>query len=822
MAVSHAFLDILANAPLRDAYLAGRVTLLLSADMETVLWANGAGARFMGFATVADSLSAPAGFDAAARERLDSAARNGAAIKLRRAEYGQNFLAGRIKLEPWGEVVFLRSVAAAVGRNGLVDLTDGLSDETSEAALLDLAGRIMYADKDFDSAIAREPGLRPLLAEAFHDGGVKKRLLGAEKPYPVGVLRLNKEPPVFLMIAARRQPVKTGPAGKTNEVIHIMRDDESGARETGNRHLSPQEQEAFAAIAQRLQQTLKSGNRQEQSEAAIAPVADRDAIFAGQSTAAPNAAEEQSRTAEEKLREPFDKTAESPAEQKSTAKAEPDKGAGMPPAAAAAAIILPAAAAVSAAEQAIGKKEAVKIADTPAAIMPGRNEALEAANIADLHYQKDRLDFLLNVVSEAVLIIDKTGIVRSANAAAARLFSYQAGALPGKPAAILLAAPAAAALHQDIKQAERQKTGVFLNPGREAEGRTAQGGPVKLRLNFGCVEPGKSYFLLMRDMTRFHDIIAALLRKNNEEAQTALRQARYFALVSHEIRTPLNAILGLAQFMASSPAGPLSNSKYKEYLEDILRAGEHIMTLVNDMVQIAGNKTEWLKMDRQPVSVAAVLDEVLSLMIPQANAANIIMRSSLAADLPLVWADSRAVRQILFNLLGNAVHFTPAGGQIIISAHELPEPAAGVMPAAPAGYKEARTEGSAAAPARRCLLLRISDTGIGMSAEQIAHSLRDPLDFVQADLNLNKAEEREDRAETAASAASRPQRQGAGLGLPMAYALAEANNIRFSLTSEQGKGTIAALLFPVAAAIKPAQAQGEPFVPGAARQELKF
>ncbi|KAA6406278.1 two-component system sensor histidine kinase NtrB [Candidatus Tokpelaia sp.] len=801
MAVSHAFLDILANAPLRDAYLAGRVTLLLSADMETVLWANGAGARFMGFATVAESLAAPCRFDAVLRRRVEEAVAGGVAFLLPGAGQAHRFLASRLRLAPWGEVAFLRSVAAAVGRNGLVDLTDGLSDETSEAALFDLSGRIMSADKDFDLAHAREPGLRPLLAEAFHDGGVKKRLLGAKKPYPVGVLRLSKEPPVFLMIAARRPPGETKPADKTNEVINIMRDDESGAKETGNRHLSPQEQEAFAAIAQRLQQTLKSEKKQEQSEAVTAPAAGGEAVFAGRAAAAPNAAGAQSRAAAAESPESFDKTAELPAEQKSAAKAGPDKDAVVPPAAAAA-IILPAAAGAAArpAESpAGGKQEAVKAADRPAAAAPGRNEALKAANIADLQYQKDRLDFLLNVVSEAVLVIDKTGLVRSANAAAARLFGYQAGALPGRPAAILLAAPAAAALQQDIKQAEGQKAGVFLNPGREAEGRTAQGGPVKLRLNFGCVEPGKSYFLLMRDMTRFHDIIATLLRKNNEEAQTALRQSRYFALVSHEIRTPLNAILGMAQFMASGQAGPLANSKYKEYLADILRAGEHIMTLVNDMVQIAGNKTEWLKMDRQAVSITAVLDEVLSLMIPQANAANIIMRSSLAADLPKVWADSRAVRQILLNLLGNAVHFTPAGGQIIISAHELPEQTDGVMPALPASHEEAGTGSLTAASARRCLLLRISDTGVGMSAGQIAHSLRDPLDFVQTDSNINKAEEQENKAETAANAAV--GRQGAGLGLPMAYALAEANNIRLSLTSEQGKGTIAALLFPVMAGV---------------------
>jgi len=772
MAASHAFLDILAKAPVRDAYLAGRVTLLLSADMATVLWANGAGAHFLGFRTVAESLSAPCRFDAVLRRRIAEAAAAGSAALLPGAGQGQRFLINRVRLAPWGDVVFLRSVAAAVGRNGLVDLTDGLSDETSEAVLLDLSGRIMAADKDFDRALAQDPGLPALLAEAFVDGAVKKRLLGGDKPYPVGVLRLNKQPPVFLMIAARRPPA-AGPGAENNRVMQNMYDEDASAEgmsagEGGERRLNRQEQEAFAVIARHLQQSLHDSPLPPAAKAA------GPAVLAADRAAADGQGQQKAGTA-----------AAPPPAEPLVAPAEP------------------------AAAPAAG--EATAAAGQGGTAAAGEAAAPEAA-LADLRYQKNRLDFLLNIISEAVLLIDKTGAVRSGNAAAARLFGYAPAALPGMLAAQLLAPAPAAALRHDIKQAQEQQSGVFLTPGREAEGRTAQGALLRLRLNFGCIEPGETYVLLLRDMTRFHDIIAALLRKNTEEAQAALRQSRYFALISHEIRTPLNAISGLAQFMASGRAGAPDSGKYQDYLGDIVQASEHITALVNDILAVSRNKGEWPKMNRRPIALAAVLDEVLSLMIPQANAANIIMRSNLAADLPPVYADSRAVRQILFNLLGNAVHFTPAGGQIIISAHEIAEPAAAAGKAGPAGQN---------------LLLRISDTGIGMSAGQIARALRNPLepDAAEPEAENAAAETAAGQGEGSAQSHSRSSRdfrpqQGAGLGLSMAQTLAEANNIRFSLTSEPGKGTIAALLFSLAAA-RPVNAAAEAFAPetAAARAE---
>lgn len=706
MAAAHAFLDILAHMPLRDAYLAGRITLVLTPDLATVLWANGAGARFMGYATVAESLEAQGGFAAESRAAIRKALASNAAVSVSAAGHAQSFLADKLILPPWGEVVFLRSVAAAVSGSGLVDLTEGLSDESSEAALLDISAQIMHADSSFNTAIIREPALRPLLEEAFHDGGVKKRLLGGDRPYPVGVLRLNKEPPVFLLIAARQKPAASAAAAAADAPAeHKARQ----PAERAARGLNQEERQAFHIIARHLRQGLGLSGETAPGNAAAA---------------ADNAA---------------------------AAKAEAD----MP-----------------------GAEASAADAGKAGAVLPE---------------QKDRRDFLLSSITEALVVMDNAGIIRSANVAAGKIFGSALAAFSGQPAENLFAPAAAAALRAELGQARAMPRGAFLNPGREAEGRMADGRPLKLRLNFGCLPAEEGYFLLMRDMTRFHDIIAALLRKNQAEAEAKALQGRTLALISHEIRAPLNAILGMAQFIEAEKAGALGSGKYKEYLGDIIQAGRHILSLVNDILQTAKDETDWLQADKQPLSLFQVLNEALALMIPQANAADILIRSAVAADLPPVLADARAVKQILLNIIGNAAHFTPAGGQIVISAHELRESA----------------EAAASGAAVRHILLRISDTGIGMSAAEIARVLRKPPDLAE-----KTAEQPPKAAENAAAdneaadnldsalAAFRRRGRGAGLGLPIAAALAEANGLRFSLASELGKGTIAALVFPVAGADK--------------------
>ncbi len=162
----------------------------------------------------------------------------------------------------------------------------------------------------------------------------------------------------------------------------------------------------------------------------------------------------------------------------------------------------------------------------------------------------------------------------------------------------------------------------------------------------------------------------------------------FLARVSHEIRTPLNAIIGFSELMIDEKFGPVGNDRYRDYLRDINRSGNHVLDLVNDLLDISKIEAGQQEMSYEAVSLNDTLSEIVAMMQPQANRERVIIRSSLASRVPEVVADLRSVRQIALNLLSNAVRYTLAGGQVIVSTAY--EPSGDVV-------------------------IRVRDTGIGMS-----------------------------------------------------------------------------------------------------------
>lgn len=233
--------------------------------------------------------------------------------------------------------------------------------------------------------------------------------------------------------------------------------------------------------------------------------------------------------------------------------------------------------------------------------------------------------------------------------------------------------------------------------------------------------------------------------------------------VAHEIRTPLNAMIGFAELMRDEKFGSIDNQRYREYLRDIVQSGHHILSLVNDLLVRLKAEGEngylYPNIDHhipaqevalKPVSLGGVIRDTVSLMQEQANRDGIIVRISLETRLPDILANERAVRQIILNLLSNAIRFTPKGGQIVLSA--------------------LRDEGK--------VILRIRDTGIGMNAEEIARAMR-PYEQIKPE------NPRHDDASFT----------GTGLGLPLTKALAEESKASFTLTSKQGSGTVVEICF---------------------------
>ena len=232
-----------------------------------------------------------------------------------------------------------------------------------------------------------------------------------------------------------------------------------------------------------------------------------------------------------------------------------------------------------------------------------------------------------------------------------------------------------------------------------------------------------------------------------EEAERAnAAKSAFLARVSHEIRTPLNAIIGFAEVMMEERFGPIGSERYKEYLKDVHTSGVHVLSLVNDLLDLSKIEAGKMELVVEQIDVNAIIGECVSIMQPQANQHRVIVRLSLAPRLPRIRADERSLRQILLNLLSNAVKFNEPGGQVIVSS-ALTD----------AGY----------------VVIRVKDTGIGMSDEEIAIALEP---FRQVDTSRKTV--------------------GTGLGLPVTKALVEANHASFLIKSRKHEGTLIEVAFP--------------------------
>ena len=241
----------------------------------------------------------------------------------------------------------------------------------------------------------------------------------------------------------------------------------------------------------------------------------------------------------------------------------------------------------------------------------------------------------------------------------------------------------------------------------------------------------------------------AALREAKETADAASSsKSRFLATVSHEVRTPLNAIIGFTEIMQGEVLGPLGNDKYRSYIADIHAGSTHLLQLINEILDLAKAEAGKLELDEEVIDLGEVIGSVVRLSRAPIEKAGLTATIDLSPDLPRLRADERKTRQILFNLLGNAVKFTPPGGRVTLTARQ---DAAGDV------------------------AVTVADTGIGMAPDDLKRAVEP---FVQIDNELSR------------------NHQGTGLGLPTVKALIEAHGGRFELKSAVGVGTECTIVFP--------------------------
>ena len=227
------------------------------------------------------------------------------------------------------------------------------------------------------------------------------------------------------------------------------------------------------------------------------------------------------------------------------------------------------------------------------------------------------------------------------------------------------------------------------------------------------------------------------------EASSA--KSDFLANMSHELRTPMNAVIGFSGALKSGIAGPL-NDKQTEYIEDIQSSGEHLLTLINDLLDLSTVEAGKFEVRLEAFDLSEQIDRCMPLVRKQAETGGVAIDIDIPDDMPMLHADRRLVRQMIVNLLSNAIKFSARGGRVTLTARH--------------GFSGTVT-------------VSVADTGAGIPPEDISRVL---LPFEQTELGKTK--------------------EGTGLGLPLVKRIAELHGGYFTLASVLGEGTVATILFP--------------------------
>jgi signal transduction histidine kinase len=241
-------------------------------------------------------------------------------------------------------------------------------------------------------------------------------------------------------------------------------------------------------------------------------------------------------------------------------------------------------------------------------------------------------------------------------------------------------------------------------------------------------------------------LLENLSAKEAAEAKSRVK-SEFLANMSHELRTPLNAIIGFSDTMRLHLFGPM-HARYEEYATLIHESGQHLLSLITDILDLAKIEAGKFVLDPQPVDLAESVAYCLDLTRRRAEENGITLTASVPANLPVLIADPRSVKQILLNLLSNSVKFTPAGGAVSLSAQAL--------------------EGR--------LCLTVHDNGIGIPRKTLA---RIGLAFEQANNDPMRA------------------REGTGLGLALVKSLVEKHGGTMHITSQENVGTTVSVELPL-------------------------
>jgi PAS domain S-box-containing protein len=405
---------------------------------------------------------------------------------------------------------------------------------------------------------------------------------------------------------------------------------------------------------------------------------------------------------------------------------------------------------------------------------------------AESQRREVRISSMMQLAKDAIVSVDAADRIVLFNRGAEEIFGYEAGEVMGQPLTMLMPERFRARHSEQLRRfMDSNETSRYMGNRSEIYGlrKDETEFPAEASISWFTLG-GETYFTAMvRDMTERKAMEDAFLQTQEElernlndlldardryeeqgkdlvEACEVMAQTRdeavyanhakseFLAHMSHEIRTPLNAILGFSEVIRDQPSAFVTPEKAREYAADIHTSGAHLLELINDILDLSKIEAGKLEVEDQDVQIASVVESSLRFVKERASQAGVSLVTAVARDLPTLRADARMMKQILINLLTNAVKFTGAGGKVTVTASK--DGAGGIE-------------------------IAVADTGVGIAPADLAKVLEA---YGQAGENRPRDAE------------------GTGLGLPLTKKMVELHGGALEIESELDLGTTVTARFP--------------------------
>ncbi len=376
-----------------------------------------------------------------------------------------------------------------------------------------------------------------------------------------------------------------------------------------------------------------------------------------------------------------------------------------------------------------------------------RRDAIEALRVS-----QERFAGILDIAPEAIISIDEHQHIVLFNQGAENIFGYATAEIRGQHLNALLPL-AVRDIHRDFvtEFADGPDITRLLHARKgDIEGMRKDGTTFPAEASISKLVTGDEtiFTIILHDITARRRTEQELLAAKHRAEEANLTKDQFLANVSHELRTPLNAVIGFSEIIWQQTFGPVGNDKYAGYAQDIHASGQHLLSLINDILDLSKVESGMDELFEEDLEIAGIAHGIARLVKGRAHKAGVSLQLDILQDVPLIHADERKLKQILLNILSNAIKFTDPGGKVILKTC-------------------CDTSGRH--------ILRVTDTGIGIAPEDIAKAFEK---FAQIDSTLARKSD------------------GTGLGLPLSRALVEAHGGSLELTSEIDIGTVVTVIFP--------------------------